>query len=119
MTQCERLETELRKGRKLTKLDIDALLIGNHTGRIADLRKKGLKIKTEYIPTQQGTTGLYSLEQEAIWGTKRPDHPGPEAGSRYRVYVCEKGHEFLFYGEGGEKERCDQCNWREFGTVKK
>ena len=61
MTQCERLEAELRKGRKLTKLDIDALLIGNHTGRLSDLRDKGLNIKTEWISTNQGRTGLYSL----------------------------------------------------------
>ena len=73
MTQCDRLESELRKGRKLTKLDIDALLIGNHTGRLSDLRKKGLQINCEYIKTNQGVTGLYSL----VGDPNRPENvPG-------------------------------------------
>jgi helix-turn-helix protein len=66
LSQCERLEAELRKGRKLTLMEItNELLIGNHTGRISDLRpkfaKEGLKIQCEWIETRQGRTGAYSL----------------------------------------------------------
>lgn len=67
LSQCDRLEAELRKGRKMTERQIhDELLISNHTGRISDLRpkllKEGLIIACEMIPTSQGKTGLYSLK---------------------------------------------------------
>lgn len=67
LSQCDRLEVELRKGRKMTERQIhDELLISNHTGRISDLRpklaKEGLIIHCEMIPTNQGKTGLYSLK---------------------------------------------------------
>ena len=65
-SQCDRLEAALRSGRKLTQRAIfDELLIGNHTGRISELRPKfraeGIEIKCELIKTNQGETGLYYL----------------------------------------------------------
>lgn len=51
-TQCQRLERELLKGRRLSMIDmLNELGIGNHTGRISDLRPKfealGCKIECD------------------------------------------------------------------------
>ena len=79
-TQCDRLEAELKKGRKLTQRQIfDELFIGNHTGRISELRpklaKEGLKIKTEWLDTAQGKTGLYSLERTLDLTYQQAENP--------------------------------------------
>lgn len=62
---------------------------------------------------------LVSTPQNAgtVMATKRIDHPGREAGQRWRIYECHKGHHFPYYGDGGEKQRCEGCNWQEFGYI--
>lgn len=48
MTQCERLEVELRKGRIMTPMEIiNELKIPKYTSRISDLREKGLAIECD------------------------------------------------------------------------
>ena len=49
MSQTDLIFQELKKGRKLSFFDIVGLGITNHTGRIADLRKKLLRLGNEYI----------------------------------------------------------------------
>jgi hypothetical protein len=110
-TQCERLLTELQKGRKLTQRQMfDELRIGNHTGRISDLRKKGHIIRCDDKQTEQGVTGLYSLDlgpSEAILAPKTEDK------SKVTRYWCGGGrekacHPFKLYGEHTEEEAiCD------------
>jgi len=54
LTQCEKLEAELRAGRKLTGIDIMEMNILNYKGRIHDLRRKGFNITTRMIETKTG-----------------------------------------------------------------
>lgn len=65
MTQCERLATELLKGRRLSMIDmLNELGIGNHTGRISDLREKGFNIGVD----ESKGYGIYYLISD-------PDRP--------------------------------------------
>ncbi len=60
-TQCERLERELLKGRRLSMLDmLNELHIGNHTGRVSDLRAKGYRIGCD----DSKGYGVYFLESD-------------------------------------------------------
>ena len=57
MTQCERLEAELRK-RPLTPMQIiNDLKIPKYTGRISDLRAKGLIVECD----ESKGYGVYSI----------------------------------------------------------
>lgn len=61
-SQCDRLAAELKTGRKLTSIDIINMNILNYKGRIWDLRKKGLTIRTKMVNTVGGSQiAEYSL----------------------------------------------------------
>lgn len=64
MTQTKRILAALKRGAKLTPLDIlrrfDCL---RASARIADIRRMGYKVRTEYVRTDTGkVVARYSLE---------------------------------------------------------
>lgn len=64
MTQTQRILSALKRGAKLTPLDIlrrfDCL---RASARIADIRAMGYKVRTEYVRTNTGkVVARYSLE---------------------------------------------------------
>lgn len=66
-TQQERIEVELKLGRKLTGIDIMNMGIMNYKGRIWDLRESGIEIDTEYIKTKTGSRiALYFLKNKQL-----------------------------------------------------
>lgn len=108
VTQCDRLLAEFKKGRKLTLMDItNELRIGNHSARISDLRKKGHIIKCEEIKTNQGETGLYSLEEAPKSSIPDTIIVGKPDRVRYTEYQCPKAHKFKFYADGPEWVTCE------------
>jgi hypothetical protein len=128
MTQCERLAAEFEKGRELTMWEIlHELRIGNHTGRISDLRARGYEI--DDIGTKG--FGVYkmrrkkcenvsvdTLNQTTLGIPGVSDGVAPEIASvkntRFRMYKCKKGHRSPFYGDPEPKVKCDQCNFQEW-----
>ena len=115
MTQCARLEAELKKGRRLSPMQIiNELRIPKYTNRISELRADGLPIKMD----DSKGYGVYYLENEA---SEPQSLPGTEDGPKAPVepnitlYKCNKGHISRFDGDGGANQPCPECQYRWMG----
>lgn len=65
LSQCDLIKNALEDGQQLTGLDIlNRFGCLNYKGRIADLRRRGVNIKTEMVKTQNHKRiAIYSLVQ--------------------------------------------------------
>ncbi len=147
MTQCERLLVEFEKGRVLTMWEIlHELRIGNHTGRISDLRAKGYEIddigtkgygvfkmrgkkcQKEFVNVATKdicTTGqTNALSKDATANNLFQEEPQKIVGdftpknTRFHGYKCAKGHIDHWYGSNPPKTiKCAGCNYQMDGSL--
>ena len=77
------------------------------------------------IENHTGETGmLFFSDKEQGNAHQNPDPGGNISGgkkefkeTRYRLYVCERGHREPFYGEPEPKVKCSQCNYQAWATL--